>query len=114
VIRIQMLPMVLAACLATSASLTAVAGAAVATDGKSLAAAVLITNADDDAAIKAEDDWLDAHYPGYTKVGQALIGRGGRYFDAIEFKPSGAAASIKIYFDITMAHKASIEMFKGL
>jgi hypothetical protein len=114
VIRIQMLPMLLVACLATSASFKAVAGAAVAADGKSLATAVIITNADDDAAIKAEDDWLDARYPGYTKVSQALMARGGRYFDAIEFKPSGATSSIKVYFDITTAHKASIEMFKGL
>lgn len=81
-----------------------------ASSGSAIASAVVINETDDDAAIKAEDAWLGQHYPGYTKVGQALLNQHGRFYDSIEIT-TASGTKTKIYFDITKSQDALTNMF---
>lgn len=103
---------VFAGCFAAAVAPSASATSTPPADGKSYATAVVITIADDEAAIRAEDVWLEKHYPGYTKIQQALDQDHGRYFDVIKVTPRGSSEPIDVYFDITKAHKALVDMFK--
>ncbi|WP_350016252.1 hypothetical protein ABNK63_16585 [Rhodanobacter sp. IGA1.0] len=79
--------------------------------GTTVATAIVLSETDDDAAIKAEDAWLGQHFPGYTKVSQALLNPHGHYYDAIEITTASQETK-KIYFDITRSQNALIDMFK--
>jgi hypothetical protein len=78
--------------------------------GTTVAAAIVLSETDDGAAIKAEDSWLGQHYPGYIKVGQALLNQHGRFYDAIEIT-TASHETAKIYFDITKSQDALVNMF---
>lgn len=86
------------------------APASSASSGAAIASAVVLNETEDGAAIRAEDAWLGQHYPGYTKVGQALLNQHGRFYDAIEITTS-AGAKTKVYFDITKSQDALTNMF---
>ena len=87
-----------------------VASASAASSGATIATAIVLTQTDDDAAIKAEDAWLGEHYPGYTKVGQALLNEHGHFYDAIEIT-TASHVTTKVYFDITKSQDALTNMF---
>jgi len=86
------------------------APASSASSGAAIASAIVIGETDDGAAIKAEDAWLAQHYPGYTKVGQALLNQHGHFYDAIDIT-TASGTKARIYFDITKSQDALTNMF---
>jgi hypothetical protein len=78
--------------------------------GTTIATAVVLNETDDGAAIKAEDAWLAQRYPGYTKIGQALLNQHSHFYDAIDITTASHETK-KVYFDITKSQDALTNMF---
>lgn len=69
-------------------------------DGSSIERAIPIQAASTAEGIAAENAYIRQRYPGWRKVRQALIRRGGRAYDRITIvSPSGERRDI--FFDIT-------------
>jgi hypothetical protein len=69
-------------------------------DGTSPETAVVITGANGSSdGVPAEYDWITKHYPGAEVLGQGLMQKGDRFYDAITIRSGGKEQVI--YFDIT-------------
>lgn len=69
-------------------------------DGSSLAKAIVIKGAHGESdGIQSEYDWIAVKLPGWKPVSQALLEDGGRYYDLLTLRKSGATR--EVYFDIT-------------
>lgn len=79
--------------------------------GTTVATAIVLSETDDDTAVKAEDAWLSQNYSGYKKVSQALLNPHGHYYDVIEITTASQETK-KIYFDITKSQNALMDMFQ--
>jgi hypothetical protein len=69
-------------------------------EGSSYATAVIIIATNEFEGIALENQWLAAHYPGYQKLGQALMQVQDRYYDLITIATSDGTQKV-IYFDVT-------------
>lgn len=69
-------------------------------DGSTPQKAVQILGATESTGIKAEYQWLDAHYPGWKGRDQSLLNQDKRIYDVMDFvMPDGSKRTV--YFDIT-------------
>lgn len=69
-------------------------------DGSSMASAVVIHAQDESTGVAAEYQWIADRFPGYTRGGQALLNKDGRFYDALDITTSSGEHK-KFYFDIT-------------
>ncbi|TLY50796.1 MAG: adenosylhomocysteinase [Gammaproteobacteria bacterium] len=68
-------------------------------DGSTIEKAVVIVGANEMTGVSAEYDWIERHYPGYTRKNQAVASENGKMFDLLEIEVSGKKKTL--YFDIT-------------
>ncbi len=69
-------------------------------DGSSIEQAIVIDARTEFTGIDDEDYYLQKSFPGYEKVGQALIESNGRQYDRIDIITGGGKQKT-FYFDIT-------------
>lgn len=69
-------------------------------DGLTLKTAIIIEADDEFSGILKENEWLQEHYPGYEKGGQATTFDGDIIYDIISITTADGI-ELKIYFDIT-------------
>jgi hypothetical protein len=69
-------------------------------EGDSFETAIVIEASNEFAGIAAEREWLEAHYPGYQKMEQALTEHSGKMYDIITILTTEGVEK-EIYFDIT-------------
>ena len=69
-------------------------------DGSSMASAVVIHAQDESTGVAAEYQWIADRFPGYTRGGQALLSKDGRFYDSLDITTSSGEHK-KFYFDIT-------------
>jgi hypothetical protein len=72
----------------------------VARDGNSMASAVVIQAPDESTGVAAEYQWIADRFPGYTRGGQALLNKDGRFYDTLDITTSSGEHKT-FYFDIT-------------
>ena len=69
-------------------------------DTISCAHALVITGSSEQDGVNAEYAWINAHYPGHSRPGQALVIGDKRYYDVLTFRTAeGHDASV--CFDFT-------------
>jgi hypothetical protein len=69
-------------------------------DGSSITSAVVIQAKDESTGVAAEYQWIADRFPGYRRVGQALLNKDGRDYDTLDITTSSGEHK-KFYFDIT-------------
>jgi hypothetical protein len=67
--------------------------------GTSFDDAVIINATTEGDGIDAEYDWLNAHYPGYKLISQALSSSNGKRYDVMSIKTADGK-EITVYFNI--------------
>lgn len=89
----------LAGCTSTPTQ-RSITSSTAARDGSSMANAVVIQAADESTGVAAEYQWVADRFPGYTRGGQSLLNKGGRFYDTLDITTSSGEHKT-FYFDIT-------------
>jgi hypothetical protein len=63
----------------------------------------MVNATSDRDGVREERAWLDDHYPGHSRYVQALLRKGRRAFDLLEFT-TAAGHAVSVCFDITASY----------